>query len=46
MSRKVVESSIPGFLIYVCTDCGNALGLINNPEDSCDVCDEKDAANG
>lgn len=44
MNRKIVESSIPGIMIYVCLDCGSALGLVSNPEDSCDVCDE--AKNG
>lgn len=29
--------------MFVCVDCGNAMGLISNPFDNCDVCDERRA---
>lgn len=43
MNRKLVNSSIPGTMVYVCTDCGNALGCADAPVDNCDVCDYRRA---
>jgi len=41
MNRRLVESSEG--MIYVCIDCGNALGFPENTHDNCDVCDGRRA---